>query len=63
MMNDGIIYFTGKPEELINSTDKVIADFIEEQKFKPFYNNLIFPAYFFAFLLLLYHNKIPLCTS
>jgi phospholipid/cholesterol/gamma-HCH transport system ATP-binding protein len=28
MMNDGIIYFTGKPEELINSTDKVIVDFI-----------------------------------
>ena len=28
MMNDGIIYFTGKPEELINSSDKVIIDFI-----------------------------------
>jgi phospholipid/cholesterol/gamma-HCH transport system ATP-binding protein len=28
MMNEGIIYFTGKPEELINSTDKVIQDFI-----------------------------------
>lgn len=28
MMNDGIIYFTGKPEELINSSDKVIEDFI-----------------------------------
>lgn len=28
MMNDGIIYFTGKPEELINSEDKVIQDFI-----------------------------------
>jgi len=28
MMNDGIIYFSGKPEELINSTDKVIVDFI-----------------------------------
>jgi phospholipid/cholesterol/gamma-HCH transport system ATP-binding protein len=28
MMNDGLIYFTGKPEELINSTDKVIEDFI-----------------------------------
>ena len=28
MMNDGIIYFTGKPEELINSTDKVVVDFI-----------------------------------
>ena len=28
MMNDGIIYFTGKPEELINSTDRVIEDFI-----------------------------------
>jgi len=28
MMNEGVIYFTGKPEELINSTDKVIVDFI-----------------------------------
>lgn len=28
MMNDGLIYFTGKPEELINSTDRVIEDFI-----------------------------------
>ena len=28
MMNDGIIYFTGNPEELINSSDKVIVDFI-----------------------------------
>jgi phospholipid/cholesterol/gamma-HCH transport system ATP-binding protein len=28
MMNDGVIYFTGKPEELINSTDQVIVDFI-----------------------------------
>ena len=28
MMNDGVIYFTGKPEELINSSDKVIEDFI-----------------------------------
>src|SRR5690606_1568925 len=28
MMNDGIIYFTGKPEELINSSDKTIQDFI-----------------------------------
>ncbi len=28
MMNNGIIYFTGKPEELINSKDKVIEDFI-----------------------------------
>ena len=28
MMNEGVIYFTGKPEELINSTDKVIEDFI-----------------------------------
>jgi hypothetical protein len=27
-MNDGIIYFTGKPDELINSSDKVIEDFI-----------------------------------
>lgn len=28
MMNNGLIYFTGKPEDLINSTDKVIQDFI-----------------------------------
>ncbi len=28
MMNDGIIYFTGKPEELINSEDKIVEDFI-----------------------------------
>ncbi|WP_337866980.1 ABC transporter ATP-binding protein [Ignavibacterium sp.] len=28
MMNDGIIYFVGKPEELLNSNDKVIMDFI-----------------------------------
>jgi len=28
MMNDGVVYFSGKPEELINSADKVIADFI-----------------------------------
>ncbi len=28
MMNDGIIYFTGKPAELINSSDKIIQDFI-----------------------------------
>jgi phospholipid/cholesterol/gamma-HCH transport system ATP-binding protein len=28
MMNNGIIYFTGKPDELINSSDKVIEDFI-----------------------------------
>jgi len=28
MMNNGIIYFTGKQEELINSKDKVIEDFI-----------------------------------
>ncbi len=28
MMNNGIIYFVGKPEELINSSDKVIEDFI-----------------------------------
>lgn len=28
MMNDGIIYFTGKPEELIKSSDRVIEDFI-----------------------------------
>ena len=28
MMNDGIIYFIGKPEELLTSSDKVIEDFI-----------------------------------
>jgi phospholipid/cholesterol/gamma-HCH transport system ATP-binding protein len=28
MMNDGIIYFSGEPNELINSSDKVIQDFI-----------------------------------
>lgn len=28
MMNNGIIYFVGKPEELLNSNDKVIMDFI-----------------------------------
>jgi len=28
MMNDGIIYFIGKPEELLSSSDKVIEDFI-----------------------------------
>lgn len=28
MMNDGIVYFTGKPEELLNSMDKIIQDFI-----------------------------------
>lgn len=28
MMHDGVIYFTGKPAELINSSDKVIEDFI-----------------------------------
>ena len=28
MMNEGVIYFTGKPEELINSSDKIIEDFI-----------------------------------
>jgi phospholipid/cholesterol/gamma-HCH transport system ATP-binding protein len=28
MMNEGVIYFTGKPAELINSEDKVIQDFI-----------------------------------
>lgn len=28
MMNDGIIYFTGKPDELINSKDKIVEDFI-----------------------------------
>lgn len=28
IMNDGIIYFVGKPEELLNSKDQVIMDFI-----------------------------------
>jgi len=28
MMNDGIIYFIGKPEELLTSSDKVIENFI-----------------------------------
>lgn len=28
MMNDGIVYFTGKPDELIKSDDKIIMDFI-----------------------------------
>ncbi len=28
MMNEGVIYFTGKPEDLLNSDDKVIQDFI-----------------------------------
>lgn len=28
MMNEGVIYFTGKPEDLVNSSDKVIQDFI-----------------------------------
>ncbi|MDY0082690.1 MAG: ABC transporter ATP-binding protein [Ignavibacteriaceae bacterium] len=28
MMYEGVIYFTGRPEELINSSDKVIEDFI-----------------------------------
>ncbi len=28
MMNNGIIYFTGRPDELINSSDKIIEDFI-----------------------------------
>ena len=28
MMNEGVIYFTGKPEELLNSSDNVIQDFI-----------------------------------
>jgi phospholipid/cholesterol/gamma-HCH transport system ATP-binding protein len=28
MIHDGIIYFTGKPDELLNSSDKVIQDFI-----------------------------------
>jgi phospholipid/cholesterol/gamma-HCH transport system ATP-binding protein len=29
LLNEGIIYFTGTPEELINSTDKVITNFIK----------------------------------
>ncbi|MDT3695687.1 MAG: ABC transporter ATP-binding protein [Ignavibacterium sp.] len=28
MMHEGVIYFTGTPEELVNSSDKVIEDFI-----------------------------------
>lgn len=28
LMNEGVIYFSGKPDELINSDDKVIQDFI-----------------------------------
>jgi len=28
MMNDGIIYFIGKPDVLLSSSDKVIEDFI-----------------------------------
>lgn len=28
MMHEGVIYFTGKPEELVISSDKVIEDFI-----------------------------------
>lgn len=28
MMHEGVIYFTGKPEELVTSSDKVIVDFI-----------------------------------
>jgi len=28
MMHEGVIYFTGKPEELVTSSDKVIEDFI-----------------------------------
>ena len=28
MMNEGKIYFSGKPDELINSNDRVIQDFI-----------------------------------
>ncbi len=28
MMNDGVIYFTGKPEDLLNSDDKIIQDFV-----------------------------------
>jgi phospholipid/cholesterol/gamma-HCH transport system ATP-binding protein len=29
LLNEGIIYFTGTPEELINSNDKVITNFIK----------------------------------
>jgi phospholipid/cholesterol/gamma-HCH transport system ATP-binding protein len=29
LLNEGIIYFTGTPDELINSNDKVITDFIK----------------------------------
>jgi phospholipid/cholesterol/gamma-HCH transport system ATP-binding protein len=29
LLNEGIIYFTGTPHELINSTDKVITNFIK----------------------------------
>jgi phospholipid/cholesterol/gamma-HCH transport system ATP-binding protein len=29
LLNEGIIYFIGTPEELINSSDKVITDFIK----------------------------------
>lgn len=28
MMNEGIIYFTGKPDELVNSSDNIIQEFI-----------------------------------
>ncbi|QKK00336.1 MAG: ABC transporter ATP-binding protein [Ignavibacteriota bacterium] len=28
MMHEGVIYFTGKPEDLVTSSDKVIEDFI-----------------------------------
>lgn len=29
MMHEGKVYFTGKPEELLNSTDKIICEFIQ----------------------------------
>ncbi len=33
MVHDGIIYFTGTPDELLESRDKVIADFIKRTGF------------------------------
>ena len=29
MVNEGIIYFTGTPDDLVNSSDKIIQDFIK----------------------------------
>lgn len=29
MINDGVVYFTGKPDELLKSNDRVIVDFIK----------------------------------